>query len=181
MELRMALTSAFQEAGIPVVMLHTSSIASAEKGQIVTMDVAAVRGFLKVGMIPLLGGDMVQDSVMGFSVGSGDQVARVLAKEFRSSDLIFATDVAGVYDVDPKANPLARPLKELSLANLMNVSSGEGMVDASGAMRGKLSNLEGLAQELKTGLRASIISMMEPGNLKGVLKGVEFKGTWIRP
>ncbi|MDD1770635.1 MAG: hypothetical protein LUO79_06075 [Methanomassiliicoccales archaeon] len=178
-ELRDVLTSSLQDAGIPIILFHTSSIASAEKGRIVSMHLDAVRGFLKVGMVPVLGGDMVSDSAMGFSVGSGDQVASILAREFHATDLVFATDVAGVYESDPKLKPEARLIRELSLGNLQSLSAGNAVVDASGAMRGKLTNLEGLRDELRAGLRVNIISMMEPGRLRRLLSGEEVEGTQI--
>jgi isopentenyl phosphate kinase len=143
------------------------------------MHLDAVKGFLKIGMIPVLGGDMVQDSAMGFSVGSGDQVANILARELHATDLVFATDVAGVYDGDPKLNPKARLIKELSLRDLRSLSTSNAVVDASGAMRGKLNNLEALSGELEAGLRTTIISMREPGRLRRLLNGEEVEGTRI--
>jgi isopentenyl phosphate kinase len=180
-ELRAYLTSSLQDAGLPVNLFHTSSIASAEKGWIVSMHLDAVRGFLKIGMVPVLGGDMVQDSAMGFSVGSGDRVAVILAQELHATDLVFATDVAGVIDSDPKLNKGAKLIRELSLGDIEHLSAKSAMADASGAMRGKLANLEGLRNELRDGLRAEIISMMEPGRLKGLLSGENVEGTRILP
>jgi isopentenyl phosphate kinase len=180
-ELRAALTSHLQDAGIPVNLFHTSSIAAAERGRIVSMDLDAVQGFLKVGMVPVLGGDMVQDSVMGFCVGSGDQVAAIIAKELHATDLVFATDVAGVYDADPKVVPSVRLIEELSLGDLDVISASAAKGDASGAMRGKLAALSSLRPELEGGMRMAIISMMAPGRLKGLLRGEAIEGTRIRP
>lgn len=179
-ELRAAITSSLQDEGIPVNLFHTSSIASAKKGRIISMDLDAVKGFLDIGMVPVLGGDMVHDAGMGFSVGSGDQVAAILAKELEATDLVFATDVAGVYDIDPKTSPNAQLIRELSLSHLDGRSPAVGAkADASGAMRGKLSALMGLDHELQRGLKMSIISMMMPGRLKGLLEGGAVEATSI--
>ncbi len=179
-ELRAAITSSLQDEGIPVNLFHTSSIASARKGRIASMDLDAVKGFLDIGMVPVLGGDMVYDTEMGFSVGSGDQVAAILAKELRATDLVFATDVAGVYDMDPKTSSNAHLIKELSLDHLDDFSPVNGAKpDASGAMRGKLSALIGLERELQRGLRMSIISMMIPGRLRDLLDGRPVEATSI--
>ena len=179
-ELRTALTSCLQDAGVPVNLFHTSSIATAEKGRIVSMHLDAVLGFQKLGMVPVLGGDMVQDTAMGFSVGSGDQVAVMLAKELGASDLVFATDVAGVYDGDPKTNPKATLLRELGLERMASFGPGGTATDASGAMGGKLANLVPLKGEMEKGLRVAIMSMMGPGRLTALLRGEEFIGTSIR-
>jgi isopentenyl phosphate kinase len=180
-ELREVLCKNLQDVGIPVNLFHTSSIASAKQGRIVSMHLEAVKGFMKVGMVPMLGGDMVHDAVMGFCVGSGDQVATILAKELHATDLIFATDVPGVYDSDPKSNPNAKLIKELSLGDLKHLSASDSGMDASGAMHGKVTNLEGLRGELKDGLRTSIISMMEPGRLSRLLTGEPVERTKIQP
>lgn len=181
-ELRAVVTSCLQDEGIAVNLFHTSSLASATRGRITTMDLVAVRGFLEVGMVPVLGGDMVHDTDMGFSVGSGDQVAAILAREFKATDLVFATDVAGVYDVDPKISPAAHLLPSLSLSHLDAIGATSGRQgDASGAMRGKLSALSGLAPELQEGLRMAIISMMEPGRLTRLLRGEPVQATRITP
>jgi isopentenyl phosphate kinase len=179
-ELRLAITASLQEVGIPVNLFHTSSIATARKGRIINLDIKAIKGFLDIGMVPVLGGDMVYDEEMGFSVGSGDQVAAILAKELGATDLVFATDVVGVYDKDPKKAPNARLLRNLSLCRLDELaSSSGGSGDASGAMKGKLSALSILEQELRDGLKMSIISMMETGRLLGLLKGELMEATNI--
>jgi len=179
-ELRMYLASSLIEVGIPINLFHTSSIATAHQGKIVSMDLSAVKGYLKIGMVPLLGGDVVHDTAMGFSIGSGDQVATIIAKALGATDLVFATDVAGVYDKDPKVSNDAKIIKELSLARLMELSDSDNAADASGAMRGKLLNLENVMPELEKGLCTNIISMMQPGALKGLLNG-ENIGTRICP
>ena len=181
-ELRAAVTSCLQDEGLAVNLFHTSSIAVAKKGRIQTMDLEAVRGFLEIGMVPVLGGDMVRDSEMGFSVGSGDQVAAILTKQLKASELVFATDVSGVYDSDPKSSRNAKLVADVSLTSLGNVDlAGGSQGDASGAMRGKLLALADLAPELERGLRMSIISMMEPGRLTRLLRGEPVEHTSIRP
>ncbi len=180
-ELRQILMNSLQDVGIPVILFSPSSMAVAEKGKITAMDLDAVKGFFKVGMVPVMGGDMLADSTMGFCVGSGDQIAAILARDFKATDLVFATDVKGVYDGDPKAKADAKLIKELSLGDLEHLSAKSVMTDASGAMRGKLGNLEMIREQLRTGLRTSIISMMEPGRLVGLLRGDDVEGTRIRP
>lgn len=181
-ELRGLITAELQGQGIPVNLFHTSSIAISERGKMIDMDLRAVKGFMDIGMVPVLGGDMVYDLDMGFSVGSGDQVAAILARELGATDLVLATDVAGVFNADPKANADAQLLKELSLSDLRAVdfSLGDGR-DASGTMRGKLSALAVLEPELREGLKLNIVSMMRPGRLKALLQGDEGEATMVRP
>jgi len=181
MELRTIIIANLIEVDIPGCLMMPSSMALSKNGRIVSMYMESIRGFLDVGMVPLLGGDVIADSTMGFSVGSGDQVATMLAKEFHATDLIFATDVPYVYDGDPKVDDNARPLRELSLTEMKRLEKVEGMPDATGAMGGKLANLESIRPEIEGGLRTSIISMLEPGRLKKALSGGEVEGTIIHP
>ncbi len=53
--------------------------------------------------------------------------------------------------------------------------------DASSAMKGKIGAIAELAQEMMAGLNVSIISMMEPGHLRGLLRGESVKATKITP
>jgi isopentenyl phosphate kinase len=179
-ELRAKISASLQDEGLPVNYLHISSIATATKGKITRLDVEALRGWLKIGMVPVLGGDMVQDTAMGFSVGSGDQVAAILAKEFAATHLVFATDVAGVFETDPKSYPDAKIVPEISLSSMGAVDLTHGKADASGAMSGKLSSLSILEPELRQGMDAAIISMMCPGNLRAFLEGRSLMATRIK-
>ncbi len=180
-ELRAAITISLQDVGIPVNLFHTSSIAMAKRGKIVSMELKAVKGYLEIGMVPVLGGDVVSDEDMGFSIGSGDQVAAIMARELGATDLVLATDVAGVFDKDPKTFPGARFQPWISLTQLDEISSSVGgRSDASGAMRGKLLALTSLREELQGGLNMHIISMSEPGKLTKLLKGEQVEATQIR-
>jgi isopentenyl phosphate kinase len=180
-ELRAMVSASLQAEGVPVNYLHASSIAVSAKGRIASMDVKALRGWLDIGMVPVLGGDMIFDEAMGFSVGSGDQLAAILAKEVQATHLVFATDVPGVFDADPKTSAGARQLGELSLAGTSHLDLSGGRPDASGAMGGKIASLATLEPELRRGMDMAIITMMRPGNLHALLEGRRFEGTSIRP
>jgi isopentenyl phosphate kinase len=177
-ELRALVSAALQNEGVPVNYFHVSSIAMAQRGRITSMDLGAVRSYLKIGMVPVLGGDVIADSEMGFSVGSGDQIAAIVARELGATDLVFATDVDGVYDSDPKKNPTAHLVPEISLSKGYSASGTSG--DASGAMKGKLGAIAELAPEMKVGLNVAIISMMERGRLLTLLSGAFTRATKIK-
>jgi isopentenyl phosphate kinase len=132
-----------------------------------------LKGYLSLGMIPLLGGDMLYDTIMGFSVGSGDQLAVLLARELGAKRLIFAMDVAGIYTANPKSDPKASVMKEINLneiAKVMERMGTSGPADASGAIKGKLTSI-GLAKDLvEAGLEVTLLSMMKEGNLLALLR-----------
>ncbi|MDH4214394.1 MAG: isopentenyl phosphate kinase [Candidatus Thorarchaeota archaeon] len=181
-EFRLMITKEFQEAGLPVNLLHPSSMLVAEKMRVTKTSFEPLKGWMTLGMIPILGGDLLYDKTMGFSIGSGDELAIILARDLRAKRLIFAMDELGVYDEDPKKNPHAKLLTEIDINDLDRVMEGLeqlGKVDASGAMKGKLSYISVVKDLIEDGLETTLISMMKYGNLKALLKGLNVNCTKI--
>ncbi len=169
---RMELVSEFIKVGIPINLMHTSSICVSSKGSIQEMFLESFNGFLAMGMVPLVGGDMVYDRDMGFSVGGGDQLAVMIAKKLPVARLIFATDVSGMYTDDPKKNLDAKRLPEITCGELserITVTNLSEKQDASGAMKGKLLVIKSLEDQIKAGMEVSLLSMLTPGNLINLL------------
>ncbi|MFW9920481.1 MAG: isopentenyl phosphate kinase [Candidatus Thorarchaeota archaeon] len=172
-EFRHIIVKQFQKAGIPVCLMYPSSMMKSDGMQISGMYLDSLKGFMSVGMVPLLGGDILIDSAMGWSIGSGDQMAVLLATELKAKHLIFISDVKGIYDTDPKVNPDAHLLEQIDLNDLDTFfeSMGKsGVVDASGAMKGKLKSIEPVKSQIKNGMEVALLSLMEPGTLKGFLR-----------
>jgi isopentenyl phosphate kinase len=179
---RNMITVHFQDVGIPVNLMLPSSMVVSEKMRMNRYFLEPLKGWLSLGMVPLLGGDMLYDTKMGFSVGSGDPLAVLLCRELGASRLIFATDVPGIYETDPKIDAAAVLLEEINLNELEQVLERMGKAakaDASGVMKGKLNALIPAKDLIEKGLEVSIISMMEYGHLKALLKGEKDKHTRI--
>lgn len=177
---RNIIAKAFLDVGIPINLMHTSSIVVGKNMKITSYLFDALKGYLSLGMVPLIGGDMMYDESMGFSVCGGDQLAVIISREIRANYLIFATDVLGIYDKDPKNNPSAVLLEEINvneIEQLLERKEESNKVDASGGMKGKLLSLVLAGDLIKKGLELSIISMMKSGTLKKCLKGQDIKAT----
>jgi isopentenyl phosphate kinase len=171
---RIFLTNELINVGIPVNLLHSSSIFISEKMKISNSFLESIKGFLSLGMVPLIGGDMIYDKMMGFSVGSGDQISILLSKELMAEKLIFATDVSGIHEKDPKLVPDSLIINNLNIKELeevINNMENSKLKDASGEMKGKLKSLMILQEKIKNGFEISIISMNSHGNLISLLKG----------
>ena len=141
-----------------------------------------LKGFAKVGMVPLLGGDILVDAVMGWSIGSGDQLAVILCKEMGAKRLIFASDVPGIYDSDPKLKEDASLIDIINLNDLeatLKRMGASGVEDASGAMKGKLESIVPAKPLIEKGLEVGLFSMMTYGTLKAFLKNEECQCTRI--
>ncbi|MFQ5833553.1 MAG: isopentenyl phosphate kinase [Candidatus Thorarchaeota archaeon] len=181
-ELRHIIVRELQNAGIPVCLMYPSSMIVSEKMRMTNYFLEPLKGFASVGMVPLLGGDILIDSAMGWSVGSGDQLAVIISKELGAKRLIFASDVAGIYEEDPKITPDASLIEKVNLNELevtLERMGKSGAVDASGAMKGKLSSIAPAKSQIEKGLEVGLLSMMEYGNLKAFLKGEQVPSTRV--
>ena len=181
-ELRAIVVKNLQNAEIPACLLCPSSMITSDKMKMARHFFEPLKGFLSLGMVPLLGGDVLIDTVMGWSVGSGDPLAVLISRELGAKKLIFASDVAGIFDDDPKLNPSATQFDEINLKEIEQVTEQmgvSGVVDASGAMKGKLASIEPAKDLIEGGLEVSLISMMEQGALKALLGGNKSKSTQV--
>lgn len=179
---RLMIVDRFIEAGIPVDLMYPSSMVIGNKKEISYYMFKALEGFLSLGMVPLLGGDMVYDEVMGFSVCSGDPLAVVIAHELGAKQLIYATDVAGVYEKDPKIDSKASLIKEIDVNEIEQViqkMEESNKKDVSGKMKGKLASIIPAKDLIEKGLEVSILSMMEPNRLKNFLEGKDVPVTRV--
>jgi isopentenyl phosphate kinase len=171
-EFRLKLTQNFIGSGLPVNLLHASSFCISEKMKISGSFLDAVQGYISIGMIPLIGGDMLFDSKMGFSVGSGDQFVVLLAKHFSADEVIHVSDVDGVFTSDPKQNPDAKVIESITLDILNDIiekTDTAPLGDVSGAMKGKLKAIMALKDEIAKGTKVKLMSMKTYGNLKSIL------------
>jgi isopentenyl phosphate kinase len=180
--LRHIIVKEFQNAEIPVCLMYPSSMIVSEKMKMTNYFLEPLKGFAAVGMVPLLGGDILVDSAMGWSIGSGDQLAVILCKELGAKRLLFASDVSGIYDADPKLKPDAVLIDTVNLNDLdstLRRMGASGMVDASGSMKGKLQAIVPAKPLIEQGLQVGLISMMEYGNLKAFLKNEDCQCTHV--
>ncbi len=181
-ELRKTIAITFLEEGVPINLIHASSMVVGNKMLIADHAFTSLKGFLSLGMVPLIGGDMMYDKSMGFSVCSGDQIAVVLSRVLQAKQLIFAIDVLGVYDKDPKSGKHAQFLREINIneiEQLLSKTKETTKNDASGKMRGKLLSLASIKDQIQEGLEVVILSMNRKGVLKNYLKGEESELTKV--
>ncbi len=181
-ELRKTIATKFLDKGIPINLMHASSMIVGNKMVITNHAFDSLKGFLSLGMVPLIGGDMMYDIGMGFSVCGGDQIAVVLSRVLNAKHLMFATDVPGVYNQDPQSGTNAQLVKELNINDLdqfLKTLDESSKADASGRMRGKLLSLVPITDQIIKGLEVAIFSMNEKDTLKKYLKGEEVELTKI--
>ncbi|MHA2249134.1 MAG: isopentenyl phosphate kinase [Candidatus Kariarchaeaceae archaeon] len=170
-ELRNTFLKALHSVGIPGIQFYTSNIASASKMRPVEFNLSSIEKFLKLGMVPVVSGDVVADDSMGFSVMSGDIAFLEIFKQWGVKTLVFGTDVKGIYSADPKVNQNAQLIQVLDTKMMKNTIQGltEGTsVDVSGAMLGKYRSILALL-EVDSTAKIHIIDLGDPKNIEKIM------------
>lgn len=179
--LRTKLADALRSQGIPAMIFLPSSFIVADNGKIKRFYTEPIEKFLNLGMVPLIGGDMVYDESMGFSVCSGDTIALHLAATLNARRLIFVSDVDGIYTEDPKMNVNAQPIREMDLEDVQNIAkvSGSLGIDVTSGMKGKIEELKSYVHLLGD-TEIVFLSMLQYGNLKKYALGKDVKFTRVK-
>jgi isopentenyl phosphate kinase len=151
----------------------------ADRGRIVSRNFEMISSMLKLGLVPYIGGDIVQDISLGASVVSGDQIAVNLAMAFHADTIIFGTDVDGLFTADPKLDHKAKLISTLDIVKLQEWAEKAGpanVPDATGGMRGKLTEI---LPAVRAGIKVMMINLNNPQRLQRAIAGRPVKGTAI--
>ena len=174
------LDKAFLRHGIPSVPFVASDFVVTKKGRIIAAELNPLKIWLRLGCVPTTGGDIVPDCENGFSILSGDQLASFIAIKLKARLLIFATDVDGIYDSDPKLNRQAHLLRDLTTSearSLVKVTAGT-MHDVTGGMAGKIREAIIAANH---GIPVYFINLTKDDRLQKVAQGQEVINSRIVP
>jgi len=179
LKLESEAVSILAERHVPVAPVAASSCLMADRGRIVSENFDVIASMLKLGLVPYIGGDIVQDISLGASVVSGDQIAVKLAVTFHARTIIFGTDVDGLFTADPKLNDKARLISTLDMAQLQEWAKKAGPAnapDVSGGMKGKLTEI---LPAVRAGIKVMIINLNNPQRLQRAMTEKPVKGTVI--
>jgi len=179
LELECETVRILAENHVPVAPVAASSCLIADRGRIVSQNFDIVANMLELGLVPYIGGDLVQDRSQGACVVSGDQIAVNLASAFQAQTIIFGTDIDGMFTADPKLDRKARLIPTLNAAELEEWTKKAGPAnapDVSGGMRGKLNEI---LPAVKAGIKVTIINLNNPQRLARAIAGKPVRGTTI--
>jgi len=145
---------------IPAMPMQASFSAIMESKKLKYLDVEAIKNMVEMGVVPVLFGVPAYDSLQKCSILSGDQIITYLADKLNAKIMIHATDVDGVFDLDPKKNPNAKLIEEINDNSFLKFISGSSNTDVTGGMFGKVKEL----------LESKISSIIINGNIEGRIK-----------
>jgi isopentenyl phosphate kinase len=165
---------------VPAMSVTPSSCILTENCRIKHFEDSALKTLLKMGVVPVLYGDAVLDTKLGFTILSGDQLITALAMKFSSKRIIIGVDVNGIYDADPKTEKNAKIFTHLTLKELKELQNKFGKpssCDVTGGMQGKMSEL---IPAVEAGIVVIIVDATKPNNVYKALKGEKVEGTTIK-
>lgn len=167
------------QRNIPAVSIPPCSCIMAENGRIQHFQDAPLKTLLSMGFSPVLYGDPVLDSKLGFTILSSDQLVSVLATQFIAERIIIGVDVDGLYNADPKVEKTAKMFKHLTLKELKKVRNRLGSstsCDVTGGMFGKMAEL---IPAIELGIPVTVVNGTKPDHIYKALKGKKVKSTRI--
>jgi len=133
--------------------------------------------YKKRGANILTHGDVVVDiGKYNFSVCSGDVLALIFARIFRPKAVIFLSDVDGIYTKDPKRDPSAKLIEDISGSELVGAFEGSSSTDVTGGMKLKVETIKRISEITDV----YVLNGFKLDNLKRFLSGDDFVGTRIR-
>ncbi|MBN2122467.1 isopentenyl phosphate kinase family protein [Candidatus Micrarchaeota archaeon] len=162
------LINALEKEGVPAVPLHPYDLGTLKNGRIEEFDSEAVEEVLKEGKLPVLHGDMMKDSELGYGVCSGDQLVSFFGKD--AERIILGTNVDGVLDGSGKL------IESITPGNFAEISSHfkkPEYADVTGGMEGKIREI------MEIGKPAYVVNALFPERIAALLQGEDAACTRI--
>lgn len=156
--------------GVPAVSIPPHTLVMQSEGKLKTLNYEILELYLGQDQVPVLFGDGVLDDKWGCSILSGDTVVPYLAQRLKAQKVIFLSDVDGIFDMDPKKNPSAKLIPEITTQNLeqilQGVTSGD-RTDVTGEMQGKILAIK----EHLSGIEVIVTNGLKRGSLVKAAQG----------
>jgi len=164
-------------AGVPSLALAPVSAVTASDGKVSSWDLGPLKAALAAGLVPVIYGDVIFDTVRGGTILSTEDLFEYLARELNPQRILLAGLEGAVWADFPERR---QRVEKISPASFDGVKAGVGAshgADVTGGMESKVRQMLALAVEIP-GLTAQIFSGETPGNAQRVLDG-EILGTQI--
>lgn len=165
-------------ANVPVFSFSPSSLMSVKNGITVDIFLKSLVDAMDRGIIPLVYGDVVVDSLKGCDVYSTEKVFDELAKYFAGKNEVRVIHISSEEGVYKKGQ--ASVFAEITKNNFDEVKDhlgGSHGVDVSGGMQHKVEECLELA---KFGIVSQIVNGMVIGRVRDAILGQKVEGTTIK-
>ncbi|AIZ55969.1 isopentenyl phosphate kinase [Candidatus Methanoplasma termitum] len=167
-ELNLMVINELLKAGIPAISIPPGSCFMMDNGELILENPEVLLSASRMKIMPVMFGDVVFDRTKGFGICSGDQIMEVLCKLYDPKKVVFVSDVDGLFDKDPKKNPDAKLLREVTSDILKKVSGKSSVDDVTG---GVMAKAESMLRMTSPGRDCILVNGSVPGRLQSLLKG----------
>ncbi|MFA4982809.1 MAG: isopentenyl phosphate kinase [Candidatus Micrarchaeia archaeon] len=162
------VVSSLEKKGVAAISIPPHEIIRSKGRRIKKLDSARINAALHAGKVPVLYGDMVPDSALGFSVCSGDQIVSHLAK--KAKRVVLATNVDGVL----AGGKVVAEINRRNFARIKGHLRASGSPDVTGGMAGKIAEL------LSVCAPCYIVNAKKPSRVKALLLGKKALSTKVK-
>jgi isopentenyl phosphate kinase len=162
---------------LPVIVFPPSTGVIAENRKLKSWNTRPIESALLHDLIPVVYGDVIFDAAVGGTIFSTEQLFQHLAKVFQPRRILLAGIDPGVYRNPQQQHDIFERITPENIDQVRQVLSGAENPDVTGGMLSKVQFMLELVREM-TALEVLIFSGVEPGNILGVIEGVNL-GTLI--
>jgi isopentenyl phosphate kinase len=142
------VTDALQAAGLPAIAFPPSACVTAQDGQVASWDLSPLRRALEAGLLPVIQGDVIFDTVRGGTILSTEDLFDHLARELRPQRILLAGIEEGVWADYPACRRLVAEITPANLAEIAPALGGSNATDVTGGMASKVQQSLALAQQI---------------------------------
>jgi isopentenyl phosphate kinase len=172
------VTDALHAAGLPAIAFPPSASVTARDGQVLAWDVSPIRNALHAGLLPVIHGDVIFDTVRGGTILSTEDLFEHLVLQLRPVRVLLAGIEEGVWADYPACTQLIPEITPERLPEVAAALGGSSATDVTGGMASKVQQSLMLIKEMPS-LEILIFSGEKPGQVKSAILGARV-GTLLK-
>lgn len=156
-KLNSLVMEALHQAGLAAVSFPVSAGAVAADGEVEAWGLDPLKAALSNGLLPVVYGDVVFDTVRGGTILSTEDIFKHLARKLSPKRILLAGLEPGVWADYPQCTQLVETITPETLDNILPALGGSAAADVTGGMRSKVEEMLALVKEIP-GLEVFIFS-----------------------
>lgn len=142
----------------------------ARDGDVERWDLGPLKAALKAGLLPVIHGDVIFDSVRGGTILSTEDLFTYLARQIHPNRMLLAGIESGVWDDFPNRSTVIPKITPHNYLDVLPALGGAAATDVTGGMESKVEQSLLISREIPE-MDILIFSGDEPGTLRDVLLG----------
>ncbi len=161
---------ALHQAGVPSMAIQPSASAISKNGDVEHWDLSPLERALEAGIVPVIYGDMIFDTIKGGTVLSTEVLMFHLAQQLKPGRILLAGLEAAVWADFPERRQRVKRITPKSYNALTGKIGDSHGTDVTGGMKSKVDEMLRLVEKIPQ-MTVQIFSGEESGNLEKVLFG----------